>query len=105
LSGAFRIFDEKAKLMDEQFSKYGLDVKSVNAAKFPELVSYLQSAYVVNSAQVFLSNAEAVANLDMKKAYAQFKECPMYQGFPGKINRYAVFPDGVDADFLKRNIL
>jgi len=104
LDASYRVHDEKARLMNEQFEKYNFSVKAVNAAKYPELASYLQSGYVVNATQVFLSDAEAVANLDMKKAYAQFKKCSMYAGFPGKINRFVSFPDGVDADFLKRNI-
>jgi hypothetical protein len=104
LNGAFRIFDEKARLMDEQYAKYGFDVKAVNASENPELASYLQSGYIVNATQVFLSDETPTCLIDLKKAYAQFKECPMYTGFPSKINRYAKFPDGISTYFLERNI-
>ena len=104
MSGVFRLFDDKARLMDEQFKKYSLDLKAVDACKFPILTDYLHSAYNVNSTPVFLSSNKAVSNLDMKKAYAQFKNTSFYQGFPGKINRYVTFSSSVDADFLKKNV-
>ena len=104
LCGAYRLFDDEAKLMDEQYSKYNLSTKAVNACKYPELVEYLQSAYCVNSTPLFLSSETPVCHQDMRKAYGQFKHASTYQGFPGKIHRYVTFNESVDMDFIHENV-
>jgi hypothetical protein len=101
LEGAFSVMTRERELMDRQFEKYALGKYTIDACKYGELTDYIRSGYLVSSVPVVFRGG-AVCNLDMVKAYAQFKACPYYNGFMGKVWRYC--SGDFSLEFIKKHI-
>ena len=105
LNGSYCLNDPKSQMIKDMNEKYNIYDKAVDCVKYPALSNFLKEGYVVNSTPLFLDlTKKPVCNLDMRKAYAQFKACPYYNGFPGKIHTFVKFDTCPGKQFLKDNL-
>jgi len=81
-----RVGDDNSNIMHEFFKSFDKGMM-IDTIKEKTLTNFLLEACHLNINWVNKKSVgEPVAELDIVKAYTQFKQCPYYLGFPGIIN-------------------
>jgi hypothetical protein len=88
LTQCFYIEDPEKVYFDAMDDLIGLKNIRLNATRFPEVNKFIKQGRIINSWCVSMSDDEPTGQLDMTKAYTQFKECPYYDGFLGMIQQF-----------------
>lgn len=102
--GAWRVENPLHDLFDEFSKSIGSDAWCVDAVRYPEVAEFLEAGCLVNSTPVvFGGGFDGVQ--DMKSAYAQFDQCPYYQGFMGHVQTWRSL-SGLccSTDFIRKHI-
>lgn len=84
--------------MENNFSSYTYDfIKDKTLCEFIQKSNHFTCAYQITSEK----RNETIKNLDQKQAYTQFKKCPYYMGFLGKITDFRACSS---VDFALKNV-
>lgn len=88
LTQCLYVEDPEKVYFDKMDEMIGLKNIRLNATRYPEVNKFIKQGRIINSWCVSLSDDEPTGQIDMTKAYTQFKECAYYDGFLGLIQEF-----------------
>ncbi len=102
LTQCFYVENSEKVLFDDMDNMIGLKNIRLNATRYPEVNKFIKQGRIINSWCVSLSDDEPTGQIDMSKAYTQFKKCSYYTGFLGMIQEFR--SGSFDADWIRQHI-
>jgi len=87
LNGTFKVVNPNKSYFD--YMNKQIRCSAIDALKFPELNSFIKSGRFIHSSMIQYKPFTAdVRCWDMKNAYAKYRECPYYEGFPYILHQF-----------------
>lgn len=87
LQGTFKTINPDKSFIDAVNQQ--IRCSSIDALKYPELNNFLKAGRIIHSTAIqYKPFTEHIKCWDMKNAYAQYKQCKYYEGFPRLLHQY-----------------